>query len=193
VKRAALLCCLLLALTGCQSGVDFSAAGGLPKCQSTSDIPSGGVLLMAQAVPTSAWVSCLELLPIGWHFEELKARDGKAEFTLGSDRDGPRPVTVLLARSCRVQGSEKPSERPGMKRYERTTRLTGGYAGERYYTYPGGCISYRFNLTGQSRADPVGEISDALGVVSRQSLREWVYERSDGRLELDPDATASLQ
>lgn len=192
MKRVALLCCLVLSLTGCASTVDYSTVGGLPKCAFTEDTMSGGLLLMAQSVPSSPWLPCLRSVPVGWTFNGLDAVDGNAKFKLGSDREGPQPLTVLLTTSCQVRGAtETPSERPGMKRYERVTRLTGGYAGERYYTFAGGCITYRFDLQGQSRAEPVAEISQALSVVSRKSVQDWVHEHSDGRLELDPTRSAA--
>jgi len=146
---------------------------------------------MAQSVPSSPWLPCVRSIPVGWSFSGLDARDGSARFALGSDREGAQPLTVLLTASCTVRGATPtPSERPGMLRYERVTRLTGGYGGERYYLYRGGCITYRFNLQGKSRAEPVAEISQALGVVSRDTLRQWVHEHTDGRLELDPSPAA---
>ncbi|MDP9219289.1 MAG: hypothetical protein M3P23_01980 [Actinomycetota bacterium] len=133
----------------------------------------------------------MQSIPVGWSYNGLDARDGSAKFMLGSDREGAQPLTVLLTASCKVRGATPtPSERPGMRRYERITRLTGGYAGERYYVFPGGCITYRFNLQGKSRAQPVTEISQALGVVSRDTLRRWVHEHTHGRLELDPSPSA---
>jgi hypothetical protein len=78
-----------------------------------------------------------------------------------------------------------PSERPEMRRYERVTRVSSGYGGERHYTFAGGCVTYKFDLRGGTRAEPVAAISESLGFMSRASLARQVHDSSDGRLELD--------
>ena len=78
------------------------------------------------------------------------------------------------------------SDQPGTERYERVNRVTSGFGGERIYTFPGGCVVYTFDLRGQSHAEPVTEISNALGFVNRTDLATQVSEHSDGRLSLDP-------
>ena len=72
-----------------------------------------------------------------------------------------------------------------MRRYERVTRISHGYGGERHYTFTGGCVTYRFDLRGNTRAEPVATISESLGFLSRASLARQVHDSSDGRLELD--------
>lgn len=46
-------------------------------------------------------------------------------------------------------------------------------------------MAYRFDLQGDSRAEAVAVVTDALAFVGRQSLARQVREVSDGRLELD--------
>jgi hypothetical protein len=85
-----------------------------------------------------------------------------------------------------VGATEIPSEQPGTKRYERVDRVSNGYAGERSYTYDGGCITYRFKLSGRAKAEPIAAVTEALGFVSRDMVRQYVRDRFGGHLELDP-------
>jgi hypothetical protein len=64
--------------------------------------------------------------------------------------------------------------------------VTSGFGGERIYTFSGGCVVYTFDLHGESHAEPVTEISNALGFVSRADLAAQVSEHSKGQLSLDP-------
>ena len=66
-------------------------------------------------------------------------------------------------------------------------RVSAGYGGERYYTFDGGCVTYRFDLRGSTRAEPVAAVSESLAFLSRQKLDEMVRQVSGGRLRLDPD------
>jgi hypothetical protein len=105
-----------------------------------------------------------------------------------SDRDGMHALTVLLRPSCDVTGAtEVPSELPEMRRFERVTRVSSGYGGERHYIFDGGCVTYRFDLRGSTRAEPVAAVSESLAFLSRQKLDEMVRQVSGGRLRLGPD------
>ncbi len=143
-------------------------------------------MLFAQSVPTAAWLPCVRQVPVGWTFSGLGARDGETIITFNSDREGVHALTIFLRPSCDISGAtEVPSEQPEMRRYERVTRVSAGYGGERYYTFSGGCVTYRFDLHGSTRAEAVAAVSESLGFVSRDSVARQVREASDGRLELD--------
>ena len=47
-------------------------------------------------------------------------------------------------------------------------------------------MTYRFDLRGSTRAEPVAAVSESLAFLSRQKLDEMVRQVSDGRLRLDP-------
>jgi hypothetical protein len=184
---AALLAATALAVAGCAS--DTTATTEVPSCaQGHGGRAANGVVLMAQSVPSSAWVPCLATtLPIGWGFHHLDARNGVARFWLDSDRDGQRAIQVRLEPSCDSHGAtEIPSEREGMTRLERVTMTTPHFEGERYYVFDGGCITVVFRLTGDSRAEGLALATDAVGVVSRTDLQDQVHHESNGRLDLDP-------
>jgi hypothetical protein len=187
-RRRAVVVLLLgaSATTGCVAPSSF--ASELVACTAGKEAtPANGVLLMAQSVPTSTWVPCLEGLPVGWQVSELAARNGSATFWLHSDRHGEKAVEVQLTEACSTEGaSEIPSDREGMRRLEQVTEVSPRYVGRRFYVFDGGCITVLFTITGEDRSEPLGVVTQGLGAVPREELRDLVRERSGGRLELDP-------
>jgi hypothetical protein len=190
VRRPALLAWLLLAglAGGCiNSGELAEDVGRQPSCTSKPGSVRRGVLIMAQSVPSAQWLPCIRTVPPGWSFDEIRPRDGEVSMVFSSDRDGVHALTVLLRPSCDVTGAtEVPSEHPEMRRFERVTRVSQGFGGERQYTFVGGCVTYRFDLRGNTRAEPVAAVSESLAFLSRQQLDDMVRQVSGGRLELDP-------
>jgi len=199
VRRRAGLAGLVLATTACNINIQAGGDLGLgPSCSEPDRVGvalapdrsgiDNTVVLMAQAVPTASSLPCLDGdLPAGWFLSDMKIRDGLARIWFGSHLEGEKAVLVRLAASCDVGGAtEVPSVQTGMRQYELVSRLQPGYAGKRHYVYPGGCTTYEFDLQGESRAQPVASISQVLGFVSRDTVRQQVRDRTDGRLELDP-------
>ena len=187
--RALLAGLLLVGLaTGCVNTSEHAEdAGRRPTCTSRPGTVQRGVLIMAQSVPSAEWLPCIRATPPGWTFDKIQPRDGEVRMLFNSDRDGLHALTVILRPSCDLDGAtEVPSEQPEMRRFERVTRVSNGYGGERHYTFAGGCVTYRFDLRGSSRAEPVAAASESLGFLSRKNLDEMVRQVSDGRLRLDP-------
>jgi hypothetical protein len=184
---AAALLALVVGVSGCAS--DNSATTELPACAEGDDATAAnGVILMAQSVPSASWVPCLRTnLPLGWGFHHLDARENISQFWLDSDRDGQMAIEVRFERFCDTRGtSEIPSDRAGMRRFERVTVTTPRYEGERYYLFHGGCITIAFRLTGESRGEALALATQTIGAISRGDLRAQVNDDSDGRLNLDP-------
>ena len=179
-----------LLLVGCAQPVDPERTqGGPPPCSMRVGDRFGSAVLVAQAVPSATLLPCIKTLPAGWSTQSLQARNGRAYFGLDSDRDGVGAVDVTLTRTCDVRdATEVPSERTGARRFERVTRVTPGYVGDRYYTFDGGCVTYHFNLRGTTRGEPLAGIAQGVGFVTRETVRQLVGDASDGRLSLDPVA-----
>jgi hypothetical protein len=181
-----------LGLSGCASETTLSSRK--PTCsQGEHGAASHGVILMAQSVPTATLVPCLRTaLPLGWQFHYLDARNGAAVFSLDSDRDGDEAIKVRFEESCDTAGAtEIPSDREDMRRFERVTQTTPTFAGERYYTFDGGCMTFLVQLDadaegGDNRAEALALTTQAVGTVSRTDLLDQVHDESDGRLSLDP-------
>ena len=177
----------LLVLPGCVR-VGGTLSGDLVACKEGDDgTPSNGVVLMAQSVPSSSWVPCLEGMPLGWHFADMDVDRGSGRFWLDSDRDGLHAIEIRLTETCATSGAtEIPSDRPEMRRLERVTQVSPVFVGRRFYLFDGGCITVAFSVSGEDRSEPLAVATQGLNAVPREELRELVHEESGGRLELDP-------
>ncbi len=179
-------------LAGCVRAASFDSE--LLACEVGDEgTPTNGVVLMAQSVPTASWVPCLNPLPPGWHFTDVVAQNGSARFFLESDRNdmtSPRAMEVLLTESCDTTGaSQVPSDREGMRRFERVNQVSPTYVGSRYYVFEGGCLTVQFTLSGDDRSEPLAVATQIIGTVPREDLQNLVLEESGGRLELDPPSS----
>jgi hypothetical protein len=180
-----------------------AVAGGLTACDNTpsgasteppfcshgeSGVAARGVVLMAQSVPTASWIPCLRTtMPQGWGFHHMEAGNGSSRFWLDSDRDGQQAIGVGLTATCDVDGTtEIPTDRPGLRRLERVSTLSPHYAGQRFYLFSGGCLTFTFRLTGDSPGEALALAAQSVGVVSRTDLQSQVRRESHGRLSLDP-------
>jgi tRNA A-37 threonylcarbamoyl transferase component Bud32 len=142
--------------------------------------------LLAQSVPSAALVPCVRALPPGWRVATAKAKDGLSEFTLAHDPD-PQAVIVRLTAACTTSGAtQRPSDQPGARRYERTDARTGQLTW--YTVFAGGCITAQLHPAGNTTAF-AGEASTALGFTTRRNLQQTLDARSNSRLHLDPVKT----
>jgi tRNA A-37 threonylcarbamoyl transferase component Bud32/membrane-associated phospholipid phosphatase len=139
--------------------------------------------LLAQSVPSAALVPCVRALPPGWRVATAKAKDGLSEFTLAHDTDS-QAVVVRLTAACTTSGAtQRPSDQPGARRYERTDARSGQLTW--YTVFAGGCITAQLHPAGNTTAF-AGEASTALGFTTRRSLQQTLDARSSSRLHLDP-------
>jgi hypothetical protein len=191
VKRWPLLAVLVMLLSGC-AGVSAGVfqQGRSPTCEYRGQ--SGGtpvVILEAQAVPSATLLPCIKLLPAGWSVSDVFIHNGRARFTLDSDRVGPRAVMVVLERYCQLPSVTRvPSDEPGTRRYEQIgeVRAGVGFNGTRFYLFPGGCVTYRFKFRRGELAEPIGEVTLAVSFVTRDAVRKHVHQDTGGRAQLDP-------
>jgi hypothetical protein len=180
------LLAVAVVLAGCAPPASLS--GGELACRVCDEgQPANGVVLMAQAVASASWVPCLDAVPLGWHLSDVQVRNGSGRFWLDSDRDGVRAIEVVLSGSCTTRNAtEVPSDRDGVRRIERVTELSPGYEGTRFYVFDGGCLSVRFRLGGQDRAEPLAVATEGIDLLRRTDVEQQVRDETGGRLELDP-------
>jgi hypothetical protein len=144
--------------------------------------------LQAQAVPSASLIPCVRTSP-GWSVADATARNGRSGFTLDHDRAGRSAMVVRLTPTCDPAGAtEAPSERPGVRHYERTERLPGRFTATWYDRFAGGCVTSELQSAIDVEGKFTSEASSVLGFTTRQALRQALEERSDGRLHLDPAA-----
>jgi tRNA A-37 threonylcarbamoyl transferase component Bud32 len=147
---------LAVAIVGGTAGPVGNLGAAAPTCSAADH----SMILSAQAVPSAAMLPCIAALPSGWSIGGADIATGHTRFWLDSDRAGLHAITVTLTATCDTTGAHQiPSDRPGMRRFEHVASLTPRFSGLRFYTFPGGCASYRFSFA--PGASPV--LADAAG------------------------------
>jgi hypothetical protein len=186
---AATACLLLAGCGGTMAGGGFVAAAREPACRYQGRQGTALVILMAQAVPSASQLPCVELLPAGWRVSDVFVRNGRVRFSLDSDRVGMHAVQVVLERFCTLgRVTRVPSDHSGTRRYQEVISIQPGerYRGAVYYLFPGGCVTYRLDFRSDEQARPLGEVSNALGFVPREALRQTLSDYTNGEVPLDP-------
>jgi hypothetical protein len=133
------------------------------------------MILSAQAVPSAALLPCIAALPAGWTIGGADIASGKTSFWLDSDRAGPRALTVTLAAACDTAGAHQiPSDQPGTRRFERPLSLVPQFSALRFYTFPGGCVTYQFSFAHGTSPALASAADSALAFQSRSTLVNYV-------------------
>ena len=152
-------------------------ASGCGATTNTSDPACAAVrieplFLASQAVSTAEHIPCVSGYPGGWSLGSLRVRNGRASFTLDSDRGGSKALTVTLQKRCDLAGAiEVPSDQPGMARFDQMPDVTDGYKGARAYRFDGGCVTYQFDIRSPRAGSLVDEGSLAVGFLTRAEVQ----------------------
>jgi len=130
------------------------------------------IILAAQAVPSAALVPCVGTLAAGWSvYDGADIANGHATFWLDSDLAGGRSVTVTLSATCDLSGATQvSSDQPGTRRFDRPLSLRPQFAALRFYTFPGGCVTYRFSFAPGASPLLAIPVNGAVGFVPRVRL-----------------------
>jgi hypothetical protein len=162
-RLAAAAAGLAVVLSACASGPNGSPTA--PTCD------HGNVLiLMAQSVPSATLIPCIAEFPAGWTFAGEHIDASRSEFWLDSDRAGTRAVSVSLDRTCDTRGAVRVPVEPdeaGTTRYEAPRSLPPRFDADRFYTFPGGCVTYRFAFRSGATFTEALEATGALTFFSR--------------------------
>ena len=195
-RRLLLVAAAWLLLAGCgvaPTSSSFTEARE-PSCRYQGREGTALMVLIAQAVPTASQLPCVELKPAGWTVTNVFVRNGRVRFALNSDRVGQEAVQVVLQQFCALgKVTRVPSDHPGTRRYQEVISIEPGkrYQGAVHYLFPGGCVTYRLDFRSDEQARPLGEVSLALGFVTRDALRQTISDFTDGKVPLDPPAEAA--
>lgn len=179
-RTATLLAGVLLAssLAGC--GEPVSLLPAVPSCTA-----SARLALVAQSVPTAAYVPCVTELPTGWTVTRFRAERGRTTFALLSDRAAGRAVEVRLTAACDVaSASPEPARVVGSRTFLRLQRISPRYTGRLYDVFPGGCVTYAFDFIRGQHIPLMEDLFSAVQLQSRRQLR--VDLRRQLGVELDP-------
>src|SRR5271166_1482937 len=134
------------------------------------------IILAAQTVPSAALVPCVAALPAGWQVRHsADIASGHATFWLDSDVAGTQALAVTLSAICDVSGATQVrSDQPGTRRFDRPLSRRPQFAELRFYTFPGGCVSYQFNFDPAASPLLVGDVMSAVGFVPRAKLVDYI-------------------
>ncbi len=160
------------------TGVHFTL---VPAATRAPDCATGhAMILAAQAVPSAAFLPCIAALPSGWTAADPEIASGQTSFVLNSGQAGLQSVTITLTATCDTSGAQQiPSDQPGMRRFERPLSLVPRYSGVRYYTFPGGCATYRFVLAPGASPVVTTTVDSAVAFMPRSKLVGYV-RRTEG-------------
>src|SRR6266542_879777 len=143
--------------------------------------------LEAQSVPSASLVPCLRPIPAGWTLMKVTVNDLRSVLTFDSDRAGNGAMIVRLTAGCAIgRGTEVASDHPGVRRYMLIEQQAPRFVATRYDVFAGGCVTTRFSIPAETRAQLTVEAATLLDFTTRQALQQALEQRSDGRLQLDP-------
>jgi hypothetical protein len=187
MSRAAALLVVAAALltTGCSPSIGDQVR--IMPCTSSGDELDQQMVLMAQSVPTASAVPCMRTKLDDWFLDDLDSWDGRTRILFSRLID-EFALTIELTRTCDPgAATETATDQPGTRRFDQRIRTGSSYRDRRFYLLPGACVTYEFKLTGTGAEEAAGEISRALGFVSRDQVADQVRRYSGGRLQLDPE------
>jgi tRNA A-37 threonylcarbamoyl transferase component Bud32 len=146
--------------------------GDSPDC-GTGDM----AITVAQSVPSATLVPCIATLPAGWKLGGVHVKRDRSTFWLDSDLGGDRAVeaTFTPRDECNISdASPVPSDEVGTDRYEQPERLPPGLRSTRYYLFPGGCVTYRFEFDDEATPELMFSADQALAFQPRSTLLDHV-------------------
>ena len=181
IQRVALAAgALTVALVAAYIGVQTVAPDANPGASAPSCGTGHSMILSAQAVPSAAMLPCIAALPSGWSISGADIASGHTTFWLDSDRAGPHAITVTLTAACDTSGARQiPPGQPGMRRFDHTLSLTPRFSDLRFYTYPGGCVTYQFAFVPGASPTLADTAASALSFQPRSVLVDFI-QRSEG-------------
>jgi hypothetical protein len=118
---------------------------------------------------------CIAALPPGWSTRGADISSGRVRLWLDSDRAGTGAITVTLTAACDTSGAQQIlSDQPGTRRFEHPQSLAPQFSGLRFYTFPGGCITYRFSFAPGASPVLADAVGSALSFQPRVTLVDFV-------------------
>ena len=138
-------------------------------------------------MPSASLVPCVRFLPVGWSVAKVTVNNGRSVISLDHDRAGAAALVVRLTAACVPAGAEGPSATAGVRHYQQIESRSGEFAAIWYDQFPGGCVTSQLHLTTDPNGEFAAQAPQVLGFTTRVALQEALSQRSDGRLQLDPE------
>jgi serine/threonine protein kinase len=150
-----------------------------PFCHNVMGLDAMG--LMAQSVPSAAFIPCTTPASQGWEFHGMDVRSGRTKIFFDAVPEFASPerheLVVVMKSTCPARGEEVASGDPRIRRLEDSDPAPASFTGVRRFIFEGGCIEYRFDLEGDDWPNFVSASSLALDFRSRASLNAEIQRR----------------
>jgi hypothetical protein len=189
VRRLAAVAVLLVTVAGCGAGGTMNIVNATPECN-----PGRRLAVLAQAVPTAAYVPCIADEDSPWRFTSLTVAKGRARLSLVYIDPEGRSARVQLTRRCDVSGaSEQPPEagQADVEHYRRASTLSPRLAGVDYDVFRGGCVTTEYDLPRNADAsERLLDLDTTVGLYPRTRLSAELDREFHLELDDPPDATA---
>ncbi|HSS90300.1 MAG TPA: hypothetical protein VLL69_13355, partial [Streptosporangiaceae bacterium] len=85
-----------------------------------------------------------------------------------------------LSAACDTSGAQQiPSDQPGTRRFERPLSLRPQYTSLRFYTFPGGCATYKFKFAAGRSPLLAIPVDSAVAFTPRAELVDYIRSTED--------------
>ena len=173
VRRVAVTAGVLLA-AGVTTAVAVAALNRawVPNDAAPACDDSERVAIVAQSVPSAAYLPCVGARPIGWSVRRFTVADGHTRVSLVSDRARSSPVRVELRQTCDVsRATPGPPRAAGVRTYRELVSISPRYAGTMFDVFPGGCVSYQYDFERGVHISLLEEMAESVQLVARRDVR----------------------
>lgn len=171
--RSVVVACLALGFVGACGAPEAS-----PACTASSRLA-----LVAQSVPSAAYVPCIAELPPGWVVADVETDDDGTQLSLRSDR-ADRAVVVELVPACDVRTATPiESAQEGVRSFSDVARVDPRVAGRFVDVFPGGCVVTGYDFARGPHVALVTDLRRIVGLVSRREVRQRVEDEIGVKLD----------
>jgi hypothetical protein len=175
--RVLLAVVTLLTFGACTASV---VQGAAPRCSEGTEVEDE-LILEAQSVPSADLVPCITEIPPNWEVTVFHVRDGETVIELSSLSEAGGLARATFDSGCDTSGAtEQLSGKEGTRLFVSQRPLVNDHLTRReFYTFPGGCVTYDFDLRGEGVGARFSEAEGALDFVPRSVIEDAVEAETD--------------
>jgi hypothetical protein len=175
--RLLLAVATLVTLGACTASVVERAA---PRCNDGTEVEDE-LILEAQSVPSAELVPCITEIPPNWDVTAFLVRDGETVMEMRSLSESGGLARATFTSDCDTSGAtEQLSGKEGTRLFVRLRPLVNDHLiGRQFYVFPGGCVTYEFDLRGEGKGARFSEAEGALNFVPRSVIEDAVETETD--------------
>ena len=174
IRRVVPLCLLVsMSLAACGT-----TASNVILCDGGEDT----LILTAQAVPSATMVPCITAFAAGWTYGGFLAESGMVRYWMDSDRAGIHAIEVQLTERCDASGAVEVDTGPevsGVRRFEQPISLEPRLSGLRFFTFTGGCVTFRYDIAEGAPSTLLLEADLGMTLIPRSTLAAALAESRD--------------